>query len=187
MGEATQQAKDRVIAARAALGSEVDELGLAARSAVDIPAKVKRNPVRTLGLAGGAAFLALNGPKRVAKAVERRVAPKRSDRLKGILPKDVEKALDRLGGNASDVRERVEQDFYDWMNKRRSQSAPSSARQSLWKTYDSLLGPVAALGAKRMAEKLFSADTDARAKATGEGEITYKDVAVAKVAQKLTE
>ena len=59
MGEQTRTAREEVLAARAALSSEVDELGSAARSAVDIPAKVRRNPAQTAGLAAGAAFFAL--------------------------------------------------------------------------------------------------------------------------------
>lgn len=184
MGEATREAQARVIAARAALATEVDELGSATRSAVDVPAKVRRNPVRTAGLAGGAVFLAAGGPKRVIQAAERRLRPTKSQRLRGILPKDVEKALDRLGDRSGEVRENIETDFYDWMNKRRSKDAPSSARQSFWKTYDALLGPLAALGAKRMAEKLFAAVGDREAKATGEGDISHADMAVAKLGRK---
>ena len=186
MGEATRAAQERVIAARGALASEVDELGVPVRSAVDLPAKARRNPARTAGLAGGAAFLALGGPKRVLKAVERRVAPKRSQRLKGILPKEVDRALDRLGGDASKVRENLEADFYDWMNKRRSKDAPSSARQSFWKTYDALLGPVAALGAKRLVQRLFAPEPDAAAKADREGS-SYADIVTAKAGQKVSE
>ncbi|CAN5419797.1 hypothetical protein BH20CHL6_BH20CHL6_07110 [soil metagenome] len=104
--------------------------------------------------------------------------------MRGILPKDVEKALDRLGDRSGEVRENIETDFYDWMNKRRSKDAPSSARQSFWKTYDALLGPLAALGAKRMAEKLFAVVGDREAKATGEGDISHADMAVAKLGRK---
>ncbi len=169
MEATTKQAHQEVAAARKALGHELDELRLATRSAVDIPAKVKRNPVKTVGLLGGAGFLAVGGPKRVIQAIERRVRPAKKDRLKGILPKDIEKLVDKTASNAEDVRQRLEQDFYDWMSKKRPQQAPATARQSFWKTYDSFLGPLGALGAKAMAEKLFAADTK-RTKPGGERE-----------------
>ncbi len=158
MAATTKQANQEVVAARKALGHELDELRGAARSAVDIPAKVKANPVKTMGLIGGAGFLAVGGPKRIIQAMERRVRPTKKDRLKGILPKDVEKLVDKTASNAEEVRQRLEQDFYDWMSKKRPQQAPAGARQSFWKTYDSFLGPLGALGAKAMAEKLFAAD-----------------------------
>lgn len=158
MAATAKQANQEVVAARKALGHELDELRLATRSAVDIPAKVKRNPVKTMSLIGGVGFLAVGGPKRVIQAVERRVRPTKKDRLKGILPKDVEKLVDKTSSNADEVRQRLEQDFYDWMSKKRPQQAPAGARQSFWKTYDSFLGPLGALGAKAMAEKLFAAD-----------------------------
>ena len=56
-----------VKAAREGVATELDNLNTSVRAAVDIPAKIKRNPVPTLGAAGGAAFLLLGGPKRVAQ------------------------------------------------------------------------------------------------------------------------
>jgi len=90
--------------------------------------------------------------------MEHRIRPTKKDRLKGILPKDVEKLVDKTASNAEEVRQRLEQDFYDWMSKKRPQQAPANARQSFWKTYDSFLGPLGALGAKAMVEKLFAAE-----------------------------
>ncbi len=160
MATTTKQAHQEVVAARKALGHELDELRVATRSAVDIPAKVKRNPVKTMSLIGGAGFLAVGGPKRVIQAMEHRIRPTKKDRLKGILPKDVEKLVDKTASNADEVRQRLEQDFYDWMSKKRPQQAPANARQSFWKTYDSFLGPLGALGAKAMVEKLFAAEKE---------------------------
>ncbi len=169
MAATTKQAHQEVVAARRQLGHELDELRVATRSAVDIPAKIKRNPVQTVGLIGGAGFLAVGGPKRVLQAVGRRVRPTKKDRFKGILPKDVEKLVDRTASNAEEVRQRLEQDFYDWMSKKRPQQAPANARQSFWKTYDSFLGPLGALGTKALAERLFAADAK-RTTASGEQE-----------------
>ena len=160
MGESTRDARQKVVRAREGFGEEVAELALATRSAVDIPAKVRRHPVRTAGIAGGAVFLAANGPKRVLRAVERRVAPRRSDKFKGILPKEIEKALDRLGDQGMDARERLEAEFADWVSKRSTKQAPSNARQSFWKTYDAVIGPLAALGVKRLLDRLFAAEPD---------------------------
>ena len=89
MGTSTKEAHQQVIAARKAFAGELDELNAATRSALDIPAKVRKHPLETAGLAGGAAFLAVGGPKRVLKAVGRRVRPTRKQRFKGVLPDEV--------------------------------------------------------------------------------------------------
>ena len=44
MATETDAARDRVLAARAALGEELETLEASARAAVDIPAKIRRRP-----------------------------------------------------------------------------------------------------------------------------------------------
>ncbi len=68
MADATADARQQVADARRATEAELDTLGKSARAAVDFPAKIKRHPVETVGVLGGAAFMILGGPKRVAKA-----------------------------------------------------------------------------------------------------------------------
>ncbi len=160
MGGPTQDARAKVVRARQGFGEEVEELALATRSAVDIPAKVRRHPVQTTALAGGIVFLAANGPKRIVRAVERRVRPRPTDRFKGVFPKEIEKALDRLGDEGMDVRDRIETEFADWLSKRSSRGAPANARQSFWKTYDVVIGPLARLGVKRLLDRFAAAEPD---------------------------
>ncbi len=188
MATSTKQAYEQVVAARRQLGHEMDELRLATRSAVDIPAKVKRNPVQTIGLIGGAGFLAVGGPKRVLKAIEHRVRPTKKDRLKGILPKDVEKVVGKHAANAEEVRQRLEQDFYDWMSKKRPQQAPATGRRSFWKTYDALIGPLGALGAKSLVERLLAPDPKRPASPGKDkpGDVTAADLATAEVGKKIS-
>jgi hypothetical protein len=162
MATAAQEAERQVIAAREALGGELDELSAAARSAVDIPAKVRKNPVQTAALAGGAGFLVLGGPRRLLRAVMARIRPKRRGRYHGLLPHDIERALkDAAGPRASEVQEALEEDFADYL-KKKGKEAPPSPTQSLLKTYDAVVGPLASRGAKQLAERLFAADPDRR-------------------------
>jgi hypothetical protein len=120
--------------------------------------------------------------------VERRLRPKKKDRLKGVLPKEVERIVERTGQNAEEVRQRLEQDFYDWMQKKRPQQAPGNARQSFWKTWDAFVGPLAALGTKSLAERLFAADPK-RNQDAGErpGGVTVADSATAKIGRRVSE
>ena len=53
----TDAARLRVLAARAALGDELEVLEASARVAVDVPAKIRRSPGKTAAVVGGAAFV----------------------------------------------------------------------------------------------------------------------------------
>lgn len=159
MAQSAEEARQEVVHARAALAAEVDDLGAATRAAVDIPAKIRRNPVRMAGLTAGAAFLAVGGPKRVLKAVERRVAPTRQQRLESILPKDVARAVDRIGTNAEAVRDQLERDFRDYLERRHPEDKPT-ARRSFWRTYDIMIGSLGLMASRVLARRLFQAPAD---------------------------
>src|SRR5688572_19026176 len=142
MAQSAAEARQEVENARRGLEQGLDDLGTAARAAIDIPAKVKRNPLRTAGLAGGAAFLVLGGPKRAAKAAEARFFPRRAEKRDRALPKNVQATLSRIEPEEREkVEAHLERDFAAYLNKEHP-AEPANARQSLWKTYDLLLGVV---------------------------------------------
>jgi hypothetical protein len=144
-----------VKAAREGVATELDNLNTSVRAAVDIPAKIKRNPVPTLVAAGGAAFLLLGGPKRVARGVEKRLFPKRYARPPKVLPRDIEKSHDRLPEEDRDkVRAHLERDFAAYLRDEHAKDPPN-ARNSAWKTYELLLGTVGARAAREMVKFLF--------------------------------
>lgn len=159
MAEATDQARQEVIDARRALAGEADDLDVATRAALDIPAKVRHNPLRTAGLATGAVFLAAGGPKRVLKAVERRVAPSRQDRVRSVLPKELDRIVGRLGDDADKVRGQLESDFVSYLRREHPQVAPSG-RGSFWRTYDTFVGALGAIAARELAKKIFESPAD---------------------------
>ena len=90
-------ARDEVLAARQGLEGEVVRLEASARAAVDIPARLRREPAKVLGAAGGAAFLLLGGPKRLFRRARRAVLGPDADLPKSMLPDEVEKTLKKLG------------------------------------------------------------------------------------------
>lgn len=148
-------ALEAVKAARESAADELSELGPALRRTLDVPAKVKRNPLGTAGVAGGAAFLLLGGPRRTAKAIEKRFFPKRYNRPPSLLPKDVDETLARLPvDDGEQVRGHLERDFAAYL-RREHANDPSGARQSIWRTYDLLLGTVGARAARELVKKLF--------------------------------
>lgn len=150
-------ARKGIEAARTGVEKELDDLGTAARAAVDIPAKIRRNPVRTAGLAGGAAFLLAGGPRRVAKGVEKRLFPKRYARPPKVLPKKVIETLDRLPEEDQElVHAHLERDFANYLKAEHAKDPPN-VRTSAWKTYNLLLGTVGARAARELVKKLFDA------------------------------
>jgi hypothetical protein len=166
-------ARREVEQAREGVAIEVDNFGASVRAAVDIPAKVRRNPVATAGAAGGAAFLLLGGPKRAAKQVEKRFFPKRYSRPPKVLPRDIEASLDRLPEEQQTaVRAHLERDFANYLRDEHAKDPPN-ARTAAWKTYDLLLGIVGAAAARELVKKLFAVPKEVRveeAKETAEVE-----------------
>ncbi len=162
MAQSAAEARQEVENARRGVEKELDDLGSATRAAIDIPAKVRRNPVRTIGLATGAAFLFLGGPKRVAKAAEARLFPRRVEKRDRALPKDVQATLARLEPEEREkVEAHLERDFAAYLNREHPKE-PANARQSVWKTYDLLLGVVGLAAAREMAKKLFEIPKEVR-------------------------
>jgi hypothetical protein len=189
MAQSAAEARQEVENARRGVEQELDDLGTATRAALDIPAKVRRNPVRTAGLAGGAAFLLLGGPKRAAKAAERRFFPRRAEKRDRTLPKNVQHTLSRLEPEDREkVEAHLERDFAAYLNKQHP-TEPANARQSLWKTYDMLTGIVGVAAARELAKRLFEIPKEARVEAIHEEAEVRADAAtkVAKAKEKMAE
>lgn len=168
MAQSAAEARQEVENARRGVEKELDDLGTAARAAVDLPAKVRRNPLRTAGLAGGAAFLLLGGPKRAAKAAEKRFFPRRVEKRERALPKNLQQTLGRLEPEDREkVEAHLERDFAAYLNKEHP-AEPANARQSIWKTYDLLLGVVGVAAARELVKKLFEIPKEVRVEAIQE-------------------
>lgn len=118
MGEGTNAARAQVLAARGAAGDELDRLEASARAAVDIKAKVRRNPVRTAGLAAGAGFLAVGGPVKVLRSARNAIFGKPDPLPKSMLPKEIDKALKELGTDGARVRGTLEREFAGYLEER---------------------------------------------------------------------
>jgi hypothetical protein len=108
---ATLVALDDVAAARHALADELVTLEASLRAAVDIKAKVKRNPGKTAAAVGGTAFVVLGGPRRTIRAVRHRVFGKPDPLPPSLLPDQVEKAVRALGDDGTKVRGALEREF----------------------------------------------------------------------------
>jgi hypothetical protein len=158
MADTTADARREVADARQNAAQQLDELGVAARSAIDIPGKVRRNPVQTVGLASAAAFVLLGGPRRVLRATAARLLPQRLPR--SLLPKEIQRTVNRLEPEQREQVERhLERDFAAYLTRTHPQE-PANARRSLWKTYDRLMGPVTARAGRELVKRLFDSEQD---------------------------
>ena len=127
MAEDTDAARDRVLAARAALGEELLALEASARAAVDIPARIRRSPAKAAAIAGSAGFVVLGGPGRLIRRARRAVFGPTADLPKRMLPKEIEKTLKKLGDDGDKVRGAIERDFAAYAEEAAKRNPPLPA------------------------------------------------------------
>ncbi|HYL40801.1 MAG TPA: hypothetical protein VET90_05785 [Candidatus Binatus sp.] len=128
------------------------------RAAVDIPARIRREPVKLAGAASGAAFLLLGGPKRVVRGLRRALLGPDADLPKSMLPGEVEKTLRKLGPDGDRVRGTLEREFASYLDEK----APQRRERDLGALAGGLLGnllrPVTTRAGRELVERLFEAD-----------------------------
>ena len=150
MGARTDAARAEVLAAREGLDEELVHLEAAGRAAVDIPARLRREPAKVLGTAGGAAFLLLGGPKRMFNGVRRAIMGEKADMPKSMLPPEIEKELKKLGDDGEKVRGTLEREFANYLDE----TAPKRRERDLGATAASVLGGVLLPVTKRLGRQL---------------------------------
>ena len=112
MATETDAARDRVLAARAALGEELETLEASARAAVDVPGQDPAQPGQGRGRRGRrrvprarrAAARLPRGPSAPSSGAPSRLP-------ESMLPEEIEKALRELGDDGDKVRGALERDF----------------------------------------------------------------------------
>jgi hypothetical protein len=148
VGARTDAALQEVLDARSSLAEETDRLKVSARNAVDIKGKVKRNPRRAVGVAAGAAFVVVGGPKKVLRAVKHRVVGKPDPLPPSLLPSEIDKAVRALGDDGAKVRGALERSFAEFLDvsvPARKKAARRDVIQSMGKSvFLSSVTPVAA-------------------------------------------
>jgi hypothetical protein len=163
VGARTDAARAAAVASRGTLEGEVVRLEASARAAVDIPAKIRRAPAKTAGLAAGAVFVAAGGPKRVIRRMVRAVRGPEAELPKSMLPKEVDKTLRKLGSDGDKVRGTIEREFAEYLEakgpERRSRDLGATASVLA----GSVLGPVTKRVGRQLAEELFSPKTSGAA------------------------
>jgi hypothetical protein len=151
----------RLQTARAEVETSLDQLSNATQSALDIPAKIRRNPVRTAALVGGAGFLLAGGPRRLARFAVNAVRPERPDPYAGLLPPQIEDVLRDVGlADDPEVRRALDQDFAEYLKSKGRYDPQPNAAASLWRTFDRVAGPLGTAAARILVQRLMEADRD---------------------------
>jgi hypothetical protein len=155
VGARTDAARAEVLAAREGLATEVTRLEAAGRSAVDVPAKIKRAPAKTAGLAAGAVFLVAGGPRRLFKRAKRAVVGPEEPLPKSMLPKEVDDALRKLGTDGDKVRGTLEREFSRYLDEHKQERENRDLGTVTAVLLANVAKPVTTRVARRLAEELF--------------------------------
>jgi hypothetical protein len=158
VGEGKDSARAQVLAARALLDEELVRLEASARAAVDVPAKVRRHPVKAAGVAAGAGFVLVGGPKRVLRGARNAIFGKPDPLPKSMLPKEIDASLKKLGADGEHIRGTIERDFARYLDEK----APERAKRDIAGIVGGLLlqfgRPLATRYGRRLAEDLLRPD-----------------------------
>ena len=165
MGEGTEPARPEVLAARAEvlaargrLDEELVRLEASARAAVDIKAKLRRNPVKAAGAAAGAGFLLVGGPRRVFRRTRNAIFGAPTPLPESMLPKDVDKALKALGGDGAKVRGAIEADFAKYLKEKSPELKARDLSGSVAKLLTTFGRPIALRYGIKVANQLLGTD-----------------------------
>jgi hypothetical protein len=158
VGTRTDAALAQIVAARAELAEDLEELEAAGRAAVDIPAKIRRAPAKAAGVAAGAAFVALGGPKRVFRRAKRAVTGKEEELPSELLPKEVEKTLRKLGTDGRKVRGTLEREFARYLDTRAKERKKEGIVAAGVALATGFLRPITLRAGKTLAERALDPD-----------------------------
>ena len=158
MGTRTDAALAQVVAARADLDAELDRLEAAGRAAVDIPAKVKREPVKAAGVAAGAAFLALGGPKRLFRRVKTAIRGEEDPLPSELLPDEINKVLKKLGSDGKKVQVTLDKEFAKYLDDRSKERKREGILAGVVALGTTALRPVAVRTGRQLVERMLNPD-----------------------------
>ena len=158
MGTRTDAALAQVVAARADLDAELDRLEAAGRAAVDIPAKVRKEPVKAAGVVAGAAFLALGGPKRLFRRVKTAIRGEEDPLPSELLPDEVNKVLRKLGSDGKKVQVTLDKEFAKYLDDRSKERKKEGVLAAVVALGTTALRPVALRTGRQLVERMLNPD-----------------------------
>jgi hypothetical protein len=158
VGESTSLARLQVLAAREELDEELVRLEASARAAVDVPAKIRRHPVKAAGLAAGTGFVVLGGPRRVLRGARHAIFGRPAPLPKSMLPKEIDASLRSLGEDGDKVRGLLEHEFASYLQATEPARKRRDLSGALAVATIAFIRPLVLRHSKRLAGEIFATD-----------------------------
>ncbi len=169
MGETIDQTRLEIAARRTQIEATVEEM----RRALDLRQRARENPGLVIGLGAAAVFLLVGGPRRLARAARRRMAPDAGQKAFDALPDTLQAWVDTLaataGRSADQVRGPLAEELAHWRRQpikdRKARKAlarqmvdgsPGPSR-AVWKAAEAALVLLSAALARRAIERFLTA------------------------------
>ncbi|MGH2488891.1 MAG: hypothetical protein ACRDFR_04680 [Candidatus Limnocylindria bacterium] len=105
MGATLDETRVELEAQRARVRATAERLELASRHALDLPARIRENPIQTAAIVGGLAFLLLGGPRRVLRQARQTARGSDAERAYAALPSSLRAVIDAAAPGHGDARE----------------------------------------------------------------------------------
>jgi hypothetical protein len=172
VGETLAETRVEVEALRTDLQQRADALEARVRHALDIPARIRENPLVFIGIGVGTAFLVAGGPMRVARLVRRRMRPSTAEQAYDALPKAMQAWVDTVAGGvgqrAGGARNALAEELLAWRHnavkskKARRELAksitegPPGPERAVWRAVESGLTLLSAALARRAIERFIN-------------------------------
>lgn len=172
MGETIDRTRVEIAAQRAELEATVADL----RAALDIPARVRENPLPVIGLAAGVAFLVVGGPRRVMRLLRARSAPRRAQEAYDALPGPMQAWVDALaqagGASGATARAGIVEELRKWRREpvkdrkarqalaRQMVEGPPGPQRTAWVAAEAALMLVAGALARKAIERFLTREAD---------------------------
>jgi hypothetical protein len=173
MGETLAETRLEVDGQRTEIEQTVDRLRGRLRRAIDIPAKMRENPLLYGGLAAGAVFLLAGGPRRLLGAARRRAMPSRADQAYDALPHAMQRWVDAMAGavgpRGDEARRMLADELQRWRHEplsrkqartlaREAADGPPGPSRATWRAVEAAATLISAALARRAIERFLSGD-----------------------------
>jgi hypothetical protein len=172
VGETLAETRVEVADQRAANDRTAAELEARVRHAIDIPARLRDNPLPFIGIGAAAVFLVAGGPKRLFGLARRRLRPTNAEQAYDALPRPMQAWVDtlaaELGPKADHARASLIEELQRWRQepvksrKARKELAkamvegPPGPSRTAWKAAETALTLLSGALARRAIEQFLT-------------------------------
>lgn len=172
MGATLDETRVELEAQRARVQATALRLEAATRHALDLPARIRENPIQTAAIAGGLAFLVLGGPRRVVRKIRQTVRGSDAERAYAALPGSLRALIDSAAPGRGDARDEARQQLalalHAWRedpkNRRKAARlagealAPPGPSRAFWSVVEIAGATAAGILARRAVSRWLTGD-----------------------------